>query len=225
MKYLKTKFAKFHYNAVFPRMKGKLSNSINNNPNSILGKKTDSKDSDFENIFNDDKKMEEETNKKEEVERKKRLKKARSLRRILVKKAKEKKEILKNAFFRFYRIVIFARFRSEKMKRTFVPNKQNSKEIFEKILSNQNSGKLNSIEAKEKEDLKSKIIEIVKRIVYKADRRKRIIMKRIFRKFYLIKKLESINNILDSYQAKGKKKKKKKKKIINNIQEIKEKNN
>ena len=111
------------------------------------------------------------------------------------------------------------------MKRTFVPNKQNSKEIFEKILSNQNSGKLNSIEAKEKEDLKSKIIEIVKRIVYKADRRKIIIMKSIFRKFYLITKLESINNILNSDQAKGKKKKKKKKKIINNIQEIKEKNN
>ena len=43
MKYLKTKFAKFHYNAIFPRMIGKLNNSINNKPKSIQLKKVNQK--------------------------------------------------------------------------------------------------------------------------------------------------------------------------------------
>ena len=73
------------------------------------------------------------------------------------------------------------------------------------------STNLSTKEIEEKEELKGKIVKALEKIIYKADRRNKIIIKKIFQKFYLKVKLESVQSIIINDKTKKKKKKKKKK--------------
>ena len=162
---------------------------------------------------------EEEKKEKENDDLKQRLKKSRSLRRLLNRKAKEKKEMLKNYFFKFYRNGIISKFRNERKRKTMQVNSIMSNRLIQKLILDKNGGKkelhLDIKEEKEKNDLKQKIVSILKRIIFRADRRNMIIMKNVFQRFYLKTKLESVREIIDNDKGKKKKKKKLKKKQKN----------
>ncbi len=67
-------------------------------------------------------------------------------------------------------------------------------------------------EKKEKEELKKKTIRILERIIFKEDRRFKIFLKNVFQRFYLMTKLDSVKNVLDSDKSNNKKKKRRLKK-------------
>ena len=203
--YIQKNFSKFYYNGIFLQMTGKLIHLEEKKKNS------------GGNIVFDDKKNENTISKndliKEEEEKKlkERMKRSRSLRRLLNRKAKEKKELLKNNFFKFYRNGIISKFRKEKKRKTVQVDSALSCRLAQKLIEKQGI-KLGAKEEKEKEDLKQKIVSILKKIIYRADRRNMIVMKNVFQRFYLKTKLESVKNIIENDDNRKKKKKKKKKK-------------
>ena len=244
--YLDKKFSKFYYNGIFLQMTGKLSKSTmqgNENVESDISSRTEKKDNDLNNIIiSNDKECINSTNNaqiskeksKEEEEKRKakeRLRKSRQLRNILVKKAKERKETLRNSFFNFQRAGIIAKVRQQHRRKSCITSSRNLS-LFNSLLTvdeqeiNDDDEKNNididllfSKEDKEKEELKNKAIKALEKIVLKKDRKKMIFMKENFQKFYIKAKLASITNILDNDKNNNKKKKKKKKKIKKNKKE------
>ena len=166
-------------------------------------------------------KEQKEKEEKEKKELKERLKKSRGLRKLMNKKAHERLELLRVNFYKFYRAGIIAQFRSKKKKKTTEVRGSKRLDISKRLLQNddiddkkfrlKSSQNLYAKDIKEKEELKKKTVRILERIIFKADRKNMIVKKKIFNKFYLKAKLETVKNILD--KDKGKKKKKKKKKV------------
>ena len=131
------------------------------------------------------------------------------------KKVKEKREILRNYFFKFYRAGIVSSFKKANRRKTLVFKSPINLEFVEKplILKENKLNKNKTVkEVKEAHQLKDKIIKILEKMIFKADRRKMIILKKKFQKFYLTSKLESLKDIIDEDKVKKKKKKKKNKK-------------
>ena len=156
---------------------------------------------------------------KEEKERsdlKERLRKSRRLRKLMNKKASEKQELLRYYFFKFYRAGLFiSRFKAYSKRRRSCQltapididlGKISSEKLLTKIIKKE----LNEKEEKEKEkeeDQKQKLNEMLEKIFYKTDRRNMIIKSKIFKKFYLKAKLESLKDVLDNNKDKKKRKK------------------
>ena len=165
------------------------------------------------------KEIEEEREKKE---KKKRLQKSRGLRRLMAKKANERLETLRVNFYKFYRAGIVSKFRSVKKRKTCqvegsVKFKLDSRDEPDDIIINKKSRmystkNLTKKEIDEKDELKEKIVKVLEKILFKADRRNMIILKKIFQKFYLKTKLESVQSIITNDKARKKKKRKIKKK-------------
>ena len=170
-----------------------------------------------------DKEYKEDKEEKEKAEKKARLQKSRGLRRLMIKKVNERRDLLRLYFYKFYRAGIINQFRNIKKRKTCQVRESIKLENISKL----NSGELNSLELskrtksskhlstkelKEKEELKKRIVEILGRIIFKTDRKNMIILKQIFQKFYLKAKLESVTNIIVNDKGKKKKKKKMKKK-------------
>ena len=163
---------------------------------------------------------------REKNEKKKRLQKSRGLRRLMAKKANERLETLRINFYKFYKAGIISQFRSIKKRRTCqvkgrVKFNLDSKYEPQDLILSRNSGmksakNLSTKEIDEREELKDKIVKSLKKIIFKADRRNMIIMKKKFQKFYLKTKLESVQSIIVNDKTKKKKKKKIKKKSKSN---------
>ena len=85
---------------------------------------------------------------------------------------------------------------------------QDNQKDKERELEDENIAK----EKKEKEELKKKTIQILERIIFKEDRRFKILLKNVFQRFYLKTKLDSVKDVLESDKSNNKKKKKKLKK-------------
>ena len=166
---------------------------------------------------NDEESIEKE---KERNDLKERLRKSRGLRKLMNKKATEKQELLRYYFFKFYRAGLFiSRFKAYSKRRRSCQltapinidlvklySKKEKKKICEK--------ELNKKEEKErKEDLKEKIYEKLQKIFYKTDRKNMIIKNKVFKKFYLKAKLESLKDVLDNNKDKKKRKKLKRRNI------------
>ena len=159
--------------------------------------------------------------KKEIEDFKRRLQKSRGLRKLMTKRAKERLEILRVNFYKFYRAGIYSQFRSVKKRRNtcvFIPTTNfltalsKDDNLADNRLSLMNTKNLKAKEFKEKEELKTKMNNILGKIIFKADRRNMIIMKKIFEQFYLKTKLEAVTSIITNDKEKNKKKKKSKKK-------------
>jgi hypothetical protein len=149
----------------------------------------------------------------------KRLKKSRGLRKLMSKRALEKKELLRIYFFKFYRAGIVSQFRKIKRRKTCQFKMPMSLELTNKILEDNQKDKQKELEdesiakeKKEKEELKKKTIQILERIIFKEDRRFKILLKNVFQRFYLKTKLDSVKDLLESDKINNKKKKKKLKK-------------
>ena len=143
----------------------------------------------------------------------------------MAKKAKERLETLRVYFYKFYRAGIISRFRTIHKRKTCqikTSNKFNldSREEQKNSILNKNTLKIKSsknlskIEINEKEELKKKIVKALEKIIYKTDRRNMVILKKIFQRFYLKTKLESVQSIIVSDTRIRKKKKKKTKKKV-----------
>ena len=237
--YIHKCFIKFYYNGIFLQMTGKLTHlNDEKDKNEIKGLNelsfssenevennnvTDNQNNELNNIKEIEQKKKEEKEEKEQNELKERLKKSRGLRKLLVKKANDRLEKLRVNFYKFYQAGILTQFRKKTKKKTCVVKgslnlpiskaflQDENIEKKEKISKLQTSKNVTSKMMKEKEELKKRTIRVLERIIFKADRRNMIIKKKMFEKFCLKVKLESINNIINN--DKGKKKKKKKKKI------------
>ena len=199
--------------------------NVNDKNNEIIKKNDNDNDKDTNNEIikkNDNdinnevtKKNDDDINKEEEKKLKQRLRKSRSLRRILIKKAREKKEILKTYFYRFYQAGIIAKFKKQKRRKSCIINSNFNLNLSSQILINKSDNKLMSMaidEKKELDKLKEKMRSALLKLVYKKDRKNAIIMKKSLQKFYLKAKYESVKNIIDKDKDKDKDKSKKKKK-------------
>ena len=234
-------FIKFYYNGIFLQMTGKLSH-LENNPDNNNGiskvNNQNNKNNENESMDNTKSKKDESSNldiqkqqdkkendkkEQENEDLKARLKKSRGLRKLMAKKANERMEILRVNFYRFYRAGIIHKFRNIKKRKTCevrgsihlndISEINSGKGNFaEKKLRLKSAKNLMSKEIKEKEELKKKIVSSLEKIIFKIDRKNMIIMKKIFQKFYLKAKLESVTNIIDNDKPKKKRKKKMKKK-------------
>ena len=160
---------------------------------------------------------------KEELEEQvKRVEKARGLRKLLSRRAKEKNEKLRIYFYKSYRAGVFSKMRSVR-KATNTYMSRNS--VIEENNDKNNDGKeeeedlsLKFFRAKSKsvilqhnkeiEELKLKRKRLLESIIFKTDRHNVKVLKNIFEKYYLRSKVLSFNNDINI-----KKKKKKKKKI------------
>ena len=246
--FLRKNFAKFYYNGIFLKMTGRLQHL---NSEEIEQKKQEKQekikiinaDSNLQKSLNngfrrrtmseskisfhfdekEEDKIEREKTQTAKDEFLKRLKKSRGLRKLMSKRAIEKKELLRIYFFKFYRAGIVSQFRKIKRRKTCQFQMPMSLELSNKILEdsqkdkNKEKGKEledESIakEKKEKEELKKKTIKILERIIFKEDRRHKILLKNVFQRFYLKIKLDSVKNVLDSDKGHNKKKKKRFKK-------------
>jgi len=196
---------------------------LNNNENQkgkdkkVRFKEDNDNDNEQENEIDKIKKEEEEKKKKEKEDLKRRLRRSRSLRRMLISKAKEKKELLRSAFLRFYEAGLSYKIRSGARRRTVQFNGPVSTNIIQKLL-NEKKGKIieeqkkEEEEKKSKEELDNKRKQLLEKIVSVADRKNKIALNNSFQKFYLKVKLDSVQNILKNDKKKKKKKKKTKKK-------------
>ena len=241
--YLRKNFAKFYYNGIFLKMTGKLqhlnsgeieekkqpkikiinadSNMQKNMNNNGFRRRTLS-ESKIKFAF--DEKEEEDRIEREKTltakdEFLKRLKKSRGLRKLMSKRAIEKKELLRIYFFKFYRAGIVSQFRKIKRRKTCQFKMPMSFELNNKMLEDKQKDKEKELEdesiakeKKEKEELKKKTIRILERIIFKEDRRFKIFLKNVFQRFYLMTKLDSVKNVLDSDKSNNKKKKRRLKK-------------
>ena len=130
--------------------------------------------------------------------------------------------VLRVNFYKFYRAGIVSKFRSVKKRKTCqvegsVKFKLDSRDEPDDIIINKKSRmystkNLTKKEIDEKDELKEKIVKVLEKILFKADRRNMIILKKIFQKFYLKTKLESVQSIITNDKARKKKKRKIKKK-------------
>ena len=137
----------------------------------------------------------------DEKEKKERLKKARGLRKILNKKGKEKKEILKKYFHKFYLGGIYASIRRGIRKRTseikLQKKRNNSVEcrrgtIVFSDLSLLNFSKNDEEESDESENCQKRRIELLTKIFNRKDRMHILIMKKTLEKLNLRAKLISL---------------------------------
>ena len=170
-------------------------------------------DNNKENEIDKIKKEEEIKKEKEKEELKRRLRRSRSLRRILNKKSKEKKELLRASFLKFYKAGLTYKLRSSIRRRTVQFNAPLSANIMERLLKEKND-KINEekkIEEKEKKELVNKRKQLLEKIISKIDRKDKIVLKNSFQKFYLKVKLDSVQSIIKNDKNKKKKKKKVKK--------------
>ena len=242
--YLRKNFAKFYYNGIFLKMTGKLQHlnseetekkkqdkikiinadsNMQKNMNNYGYRRRTLSESKIKFVFEEKEKeearIEREKTQTTKDEFLKRLKKSRGLRKLMSKRAIEKKELLRIYFFKFYRAGIVSQFRKIKRRKTCQFQTPMSLEFTNKILENNHKNKEKELEEeriakakKEKEELKEKIIKILERIVFKEDRRFKILLKNVFQRFYLKTKLDSVINVLDSDKINNKKKKKRLKK-------------
>ena len=239
---LRKNFAKFYYNGIFLKMTGKLQHlnseeieqkkqekiKINNADSNIqknmynnFRRRTHS-ESKIKFVFDEKEeevKIEREKTQTAKDEFLKRLKKSRGLRKLMSKRAIEKKELLRIYFFKFYRAGIVSQFRKIKRRKTCQFKMPMSLELTNKILEDNQKDKQKELEdesiakeKKEKEELKKKTIQILERIIFKEDRRFKILLKNVFQRFYLKTKLDSVKDLLESDKINNKKKKKKLKK-------------
>ena len=228
--YLRKNFARFYYNGIYLQMTGKLKVSNNKLENNKKIEKNELYESRHVVIIDDinkekekkeeekteeekkkEEKTEEEKKREEELSLKERIRKSRSIRKLLVKKAKEKMDTLKHYFYRFYRAGIISKFRRQQRRRSCIYNNPLSLDTVDKLIGNNNE-KLLSKEIKEKNQLKEKTVKMLGKIIFKKDRDKMVILNNNFKKFYLKAKLLSIKTIIDNDKDKPKKKKKSKKK-------------
>jgi len=218
--YLRKKFARFYYNGIYLQMTGKLkhlNNKLENNKNLDKNNLNESRhvviidDINKEKEKKEDEKTEEEIKKEKELSLKERISKSRGIRKLLVKKAKEKMETLKHYFYRFYRAGIVSTFRRQQRRRSCIYNNPLTLDLVDKLIGNNNE-KILSKEKKEKDQLKEKTIKMLRKILFKKDRNNMVILNNNFKKFYLKAKLLSIKTIIDNDKDKPKKKKKSKKK-------------
>ena len=209
-------FSKFYYNGIFLKMTGKLThlndkeNNKENENNVGENNAIIDKDNNINNKKNMEKINEEEKKEKENNEYKKRIDKARNLRRILQKKEKEKKELLKINFYKFYKNGIINKFRQENKRKTLQASSMMTNRIAQKLILQKKNIELEPKEKKDKDELKKKIA--LQKIVFKIDRKNMKILKNVFQRFYLKTKLESVQDLIKN-DNNGKKKKKKKKKV------------
>ena len=199
--------------------KDKKENKDNNGDNKIennnIGNKNEQKDQ------NENKKKVEEN----PLEKKERLTKSRTLRRLLTKKGKEKKEILKKYFVRFYLAGLYASIRQGIGKRTLEKKQRNSSadHIHGKSSFDYNNNNIldfnnNEDEIEDKiEKEKNKRNKLLTKIIYRKDRIVILIMKKTLEKLNLRAKLISLNQnkkeristkIKSKFRKKGKNKSK-----------------
>ena len=212
--YIHRCFTKFYYNGIFLKMTGKLShlNEAKNDDNDIKNNN---------NILSEKEQKEKEQKEKEEKEKndlKERIKKSRHLRALMIKRANERLETLRIYFYKFYRAGIISKLRKARKRNSLQFRENYNVELTQKLLNDntiettkitmKNTFKLASKEIREKEELKKKTVNILEKIIFKADRKNMIIMKKIFQKYYLLTKLESVKNIIKKDKVKNKKKKK-----------------
>jgi hypothetical protein len=240
--YLRKNFAKFYYNGIFLKMTGKLQHlnseeieqkkqekiKINNADSNIqknmynnFRRRTHS-ESKIKFVFDEKEeevKIEREKTQTAKDEFLKRLKKSRGLRKLMSKRAIEKKELLRIYFFKFYRAGIVSQFRKIKRRKTCQFKMPMSLELTNKILEDNQKDKQKELEVesiakekREKEELKKKTIKILERIIFKEDRRYKILLKNVFQRFYLKTKLDSVKDVLERDKINNKKKKRKLKK-------------
>ena len=151
---------------------------------------------------------------------KERIKKSRGLRKLMNKKATEKQEKLRYYFFKFYRAGILREFKkkSQMRRRSCQLNAPINLNMIESIIEkkekkSKDDDALKEKEKKEKEELKLKLIKLLQKIIFKTDRRNMIVINRVFKKYYLKAKIESLHDIIETTKSQRKKKKKVKKKV------------
>ena len=136
----------------------------------------------------------------DEKEKKERLKKARGLRKILTKKGKEKKEILKKYFHKFYLGGIYASIRRGVRKRTSeIKLKKRNKSVEGRRgtivfsdLSLLNFSRNDDEESDESENCQKRRMELLTKIFNRKDRMQILIMKKTLEKLNLRAKLISL---------------------------------
>jgi len=139
------------------------------------------------------------------------------LRRLLNKKEKERKEFLRKNFMKFYKGGVTHKVRTSVRRRTVQYDAPLSGNIIEKLLKEKND-KISEEKRKEekaKKELDDKRKQLLEKIVSRADRKNKIVLKNSLQKFYLKVKLDSVQSIIENDKKKKKKKKKVKKKTDN----------
>ena len=241
-------FTRFYYNGVFLQMTGKLkhvdnevktnekenNNNTTNNVENNINSAGDNNNitNNIENNNNSTNNNEDETKKNETYNKiskknsneldefRERLKKSRGLRRLMNKKAKERLEILRKYFYKFYQAGIFSQIRKTRKRKSCIFQPGFSLELtrekfgLRSSLSSDKTRQLSSKAYKEKEELKTKTCKVLEKIIFKTDRKNMIILKNAFHKYQLKAKLDALQNIIDTDKSKNNKKKKKKKKKI-----------
>ena len=221
------KFSQFYYNGIFLKMTGKLKHLYLEKEKEEKENKEDKEDKDNNSENYDDVDVLQNIKNRKKIVRFKsviigepkkeenniytlrksriiRLEKSRGLRKILSKRALEKKELLRLYFFKFYRAGIVSQFKKIKRRKTCqfrIPNSLNieskeSKEINEKSnIETKETIFLKNL--KEKEELKKRMVKSLEKIIFKEDRRNKIILKNALQKYFLMTKLESVKNVLE----------------------------
>ena len=210
--FLAKKFSKFYYNGIFLQMTGKLAHLVNQNNQDVNINANNNQNEDKKKTYDFSTNDEEEKKKNQEKEFKNRLEKSRGLRKLLNKKAKEKKELLRDYFFKFYRAGIISKFRNEKKRKSCIMRTPISLELLEKSSLNKGNKSLLYKEQKEKDELKEKTLKQMEKIFYNKARKNLMLLKKAFQTFYLRIKLDSVQNIIENDKGKKKKKKMRKKK-------------
>ena len=219
--YLHNCFKKFYYNGIFVEMKKQLDNRSNsNNGNNENPKEEININGDNSKEKNEVKNEIKQLPKSEEIdpEKKERLRKSRNFRKLVTKKAKERLEILRKYFYKFYRVGIFSYVKQKSSTRLpKVDNNNNINErdsqfkrgdsIFglESFMKNLNNEK-KRYENMNKDERDQKIKKSLQKFVYKADRALKIILKNNFEKFNLKSKILSLE-ALNITKKKNKKRK------------------
>ena len=156
-------------------------------------------------------------------EKKKRLKKSRGLRKLLAKKAQEKKDNLRKYFIKFYLAGLYMAIRKGVRRKTCdIKKKSNNRSRSAEqrrgttinIMQDVNLFNF-SVREEEMDNINAKKKELLTKIIYRKDRIKNLIMKTTFEKFNLRAKLLSLKadkmERMNSSKYKNKVKKKGKK--------------
>ena len=136
------------------------------------------------------------------------------MRRLLNKKEKERKETLRKNFLKFYKAGVSHKVRTSVRRRTVQYDAPLSGNIIEKLLKEKNDriSEEKRKEEKAKRELDNKRKKLLEKIVSRADRKNKIVLKNSLQKFYLKVKLDSVQSIIENDNKKKKKKKRKVKK-------------
>ena len=161
-----------------------------------------------------------------------RLKKSRGLRKLMNKKALEKQEMLRQYFYKFYRQGIYTHIRRAQRRRSVELKASINLNNIEGLLGKKEPQKVDDTftrlkqkQEKEKEELKQKVVKLLKKIFYKTDRRNMVLLSKVFKRYYLIVRFEALKNMIaiNKVHKLGKKKRKKSHKKNNSISvEVKE---